>query len=71
MGLVERIKRHRGKPLGDGLAEAEAARARAGAARQEASERRSEVAAVVGRLRAHRERNHFAEMIEKALRGGT
>lgn len=71
MGLMAWIVRRHGRASGAGLAEAEAARARAGADRTEAAARRPAVDAVVGRLRAHRERNGFAEAIERALRGGT
>lgn len=70
MGLKTWIRRRHGKAPDPGLAEAEAARARAGADRQEGAARRPEVAAVVGRLRAHVARNGFAEIIEHAFRGG-
>lgn len=69
MGLLERMRRRRGERAAR-LAEAEAAVARARRARDEAAARRPEVAEVTGRLRTLRQQNHFAEMIERALRGG-
>jgi predicted nucleic acid-binding protein len=69
MGLLARMKRRRGRRAAR-TAEADAALIRTRAARREATARGPEVTAVVGRLREHRERNHFAEMIEQALRGG-
>jgi hypothetical protein len=68
MGLRAWIKRRHGDPAGQ--AAADAALERAQDARREAADRAPEVTAVVGRLRAIRERNHFAEMINSALRGG-
>lgn len=51
------------------LAEAEAAVVRARSAHRESQERRPEVHELAARLRRLREQNHFAEQIERALRG--
>lgn len=69
MGLRDWIVRHR---HGDtpGQVAADAALGRAELARDAAARRGPEVTAVADRLRALRERNHFAEMIDQALRGG-
>lgn len=69
MGWLTRMKQRRGRRVAR-TAEADAALVRAQAARREAVARGPEVTAVTGRLRELRERNHFAEMIERALRGG-
>lgn len=69
MGLLEGMRQRRGRRAAR-LAEAEAAVARARHARAEATARRPEVTAVAARLRRLREENHFAEAIERALRGG-
>jgi hypothetical protein len=68
MGLLAWMRRQRGEQHDP--AEAQAALERATAARRESAERRPEVAEITSRLRHLRERNHFAEMIERALRGG-
>lgn len=68
MGLLTRMRRRRGERAAR-LAEAEAAVARAQVAQREAEDRRPEVHAVVARLRRLREENHFAETIERAMRG--
>lgn len=57
------------KRRGEGQADADAALSRAVEARDAAKRRRPEIDAVVGRLRALRRRNHFAEMIKAALEG--
>jgi len=68
MRLPKRIRRRRRDRV-NRLAEAEAAVTRARKAQQEAKERRPEVHAVVARLKQLREENHFAEAIERAMRG--
>jgi len=70
MGLLARMRQRRGRRAAK-TAQAEAALIRARAARTEANARGPEVTAVVRSLREHRERNHFAEMINDALRGGS
>lgn len=69
MGLLARVRRRRGESAAR-LAEAEAAVVRARRAREESAARRPEVNAVAHKLRRLREENHFAEAIERALRGG-
>ncbi|WNI15586.1 DUF7620 family protein [Actinacidiphila sp. ITFR-21] len=54
-----------------GQAAADAALVRAKWAKDEAEKRGPEVSEIAGRLRHLRERNGFAEMIDRALRGGT
>lgn len=69
MGWLARVRRRRGRRAAR-TAQAEAALVRARAAQREAVARGPEVTAVAERLREIRERNHFAEMISNALRGG-
>lgn len=54
----------------EGQQEARAALVRAQTDLQQARDRGDEVDRAVAKLRALRERNHFAEMIYRALQGG-
>lgn len=67
---ITRLLRRRRGEVTPGQQAAEDALARAVQARQEAEERQPEVRRIARRLRAERERNHFAETFRQALQGG-